>query len=250
MGRLSDLSIIVTGTSSGIGEAIANRFWEEGARLTIGSRTKPSHVGAGVRWHQTDVSDPNAADALIAHAVDHWGKLDVLVNNAGVQVERSIAETTDEEYDAVMDVNVRGVFNCARAAVRQIRSQPGGGAIINIGSISGDSADHGMAIYNASKGAVHAMTRSIAIDHGRDGIRCNAIAPGWIATALADAAFDMADDPTAARDTAVGQHPVGRLGLPGDVANLAVWLASEESGFASGSVFTIDGGLTAQSPIG
>jgi 2-keto-3-deoxy-L-fuconate dehydrogenase len=250
MGRLSDLSIIVTGTSSGIGEAIANRFWEEGARLTIGSRTEPSHVGAGVRWHRTDVSDPNAANALIAHAVDHWGKLDVLVNNAVVQVEKSIAETTDDEYDAVMDVNVRGVFNCSRAAVRQIRSQPGGGAIINIGSISGDSADHGMAIYNASKGAVHAMTRSIAIDHGRDGIRCNAIAPGWIATALADAAFDLADDPTAARDTAVGQHPVGRLGLPDDVANLAVWLASEESGFASGSVFTIDGGLTAQSPIG
>jgi 2-keto-3-deoxy-L-fuconate dehydrogenase len=250
MGRLSDLSIIVTGTSSGIGEAIANRFWEEGARLTIGSRTKPAHVGAGVRWHQTDVSDPKAADALVAHAIEHWGKLDVLVNNAGVQVEKSIADTTDDEYDAVMDVNVRGVFNCSRAAVRQIQSQPGGGAIINIGSISGDSADHGMAVYNASKGAVHAMTRSIAIDHGRDGIRCNAIAPGWIATALADAAFDLADDPTAARHTAVGQHPVGRLGLPDDVANLAVWLASDESGFASGSVFTIDGGLTAQSPIG
>ncbi len=250
MGRLSDLSIVVTGASSGIGAAIAKRFWEEGARLTLGSRTEPVDSGAGVRWHHTDVSNPAAADQLIAHAVEHWGKLDVLVNNAGVQVEKSIAETTDEEYDAVMNVNVRGVFNCARAAVRQIQSQPGGGAIINIGSISGDSADHGMAVYNTSKGAVHALTRSIAIDHGRDGIRCNAIAPGWIATALADAAFDLADDPDVARSTAVGQHPVGRLGLPDDVANLAVWLASDESQFASGSVYTIDGGLTAQSPIG
>ncbi len=250
MGRLSDLSIVVTGASSGIGEAIAKRFWEEGARLTLGSRSEPVDSGAGVRWHHTDVSDPSAADQLIAHAVEHWGKLDVLVNNAGVQVEKSIADTTDEEYDAVMNVNVRGVFNCARAAVRQIQSQPGGGAIINIGSISGDSADHGMAVYNTSKGAVHALTRSIAIDHGRDGIRCNAIAPGWIATALADAAFDLADDPDVARSTAVGQHPVGRLGLPADVANLAVWLASDESQFASGSVYTIDGGLTAQSPIG
>ena len=250
MGRLSDLSIVITGASSGIGEAIATRFWEEGARLTLGSRTEPEGTGAGVRWHQTDVGDPIAANELIAHAVEHWGKLDVLVNNAGVQIEKTIAETTDEEYDAVMNVNVRGVFNCSRAAVRQIQSQSGGGVIINIGSISGDSADHGMAVYNASKGAVHSLTRSIATDHGRDGIRCNTIAPGWIATALADAAFDLADDPVAARSTAVDQHPVGRLGLPTDVANLAVWLASDESQFASGSVFTIDGGLTAQSPVG
>jgi len=250
MGRLSDLSIVITGASSGIGEAIATRFWEEGARLTLGSRTEPMGSGAGVRWVQTDVGDPRAADELIAHAVEHWGRLDVLVNNAGVQVEKSIVDTTDEEYDSVMNVNVRGVFNCARAAVRQIQAQPGGGAIINIGSISGDSADHGMAVYNASKGAVHALTRAIAIDHGRDGIRCNAIAPGWIATALADAAFDLADDPEAARSTAVDRHPVGRLGLPADVAGLAVWLASDESKFASGSVYTIDGGLTAQSPIG
>lgn len=250
MGRLTDLSIVITGASSGIGEAIAKRFWEEGARLTLGSRTEPADTGAGVRWHQTDVSNPEAADALIASAVEHWGKLDVLVNNAGVQVEKSIADTSNDEYDSVMNVNVRGVFNCSRAAVRQIQAQPGGGAIINIGSISGESADHGMAVYNASKGAVHALTRAIAIDHGRDGIRCNAIAPGWIATALADAAFDLADDPEAARSVAVGQHPVGRLGLPTDVASLAVWLASDEAMFASGSVYTIDGGLTAQSPIG
>ncbi|RZV43745.1 MAG: SDR family oxidoreductase, partial [Acidimicrobiales bacterium] len=88
-----------------------------------------------------------------------------------------------------------------------------------------------------------------ATDHGRDGIRCNAIAPGWIATALADAAFDLADDPAASRAHAVDKHPIGRLGLPEDIANLAVWLASDESTFASGSVFTVDGGLTAQSPI-
>ncbi len=250
MGRLDDLSVVVTGASSGIGEAIADRFWREGARLTLGSRSEPSSVGgAGVRWVPTDVRNAADADALIHAAVEQWGRLDVLVNNAGVQIEKSIVDTTDDDYDALMGVNVRGVFNCARAAVRQIRSQPGGGSIINIGSISGDAADHGMAIYNASKGAVHALTRSIATDHGVDGIRCNAIAPGWIATKLADAAFDAMDDPAGARGAAVGRHPVGRLGLPSDIASLAVWLASDESTFASGSVFTVDGGLTAQSPI-
>jgi meso-butanediol dehydrogenase/(S,S)-butanediol dehydrogenase/diacetyl reductase len=250
LGQLKDLSIVVTGASSGIGESIARRFWEEGARLTLGSRHEPENAGAGARWVRTDVSDPGAAQALIDAAVAENGRLDVLVNNAGVQIEKSIADTTDEEFDLVMDVNVKGVFNCARAAVRQMQQQGEGGSIINIGSIAGNTADHGMAVYNASKGAVHALTRAIATDHGRDGIRCNSIAPGWIATALADAAFDLADDPDAARNEAISKHPVGRLGLPEDIANLAVWLAGPESTFASGSVFTVDGGLTAQSPIG
>lgn len=249
MSKLDGLSVVITGASSGIGEAIARRFWSEGAKLTVGSRREPQ-IGAGVRWLETDVSDPIAAEALIAAAVAEYGRLDVLVNNAGVQVEKTVVDTTDEEYDQVMDVNVKGVFNCCRAAVRQMIDQSGAGSIINIGSISGNAADHGMAIYNASKGAVHALTRGIATDHGKDGIRCNAIAPGWIATALADAAFELDPDPAAARARAIDAHPVGRLGLPEDVANLAVWLASDESMFASGSVFTIDGGLTAQSPIG
>ena len=106
-----------------------------------------------------------------------------------------------------------------------------------------------MAVYNASKGAVHALTRAIATDNGRQGVRCNAISPGWIMTALADAAFDLADDPAAAREAAVAKHPVGRMGTPDDVAGLAVYLASSEAAFVSGSCFTIDGGLTAQSPI-
>ncbi len=249
MGQLDGRSVVITGASSGIGEAIATRFWEEGAKITIGSRTEPSVRGAGARWVRTDVSDPAQADALIAAAVDEYGRLDVLVNNAGVQVEKTIVDTTDDEYELVMGVNVRGVFNCCRAAVRVMR-EGGGGSIVNIGSIAGSSADHRMAVYDASKGAVHALTRAIATDHGRDGIRCNAIAPGWIATALADAAFEQADDPEAARGEAIARHPIGRLGAPEDVANLAVWLASDESTFASGSVFTIDGGLTAQSPIG
>ena len=241
-------SVVVTGASSGIGEAIARRFVAEGWRVMTGSRTEPAGVDAP--WVRTDVADPAAADALIEAAAAAFGGLDAVVNNAGVQVTKTVADTSDEEFDLVMDVNVRGVFNLCRAAVRQMRDQPGGGSIVNIGSVAGFTVDHNMAVYNASKGAVHSLTRAIAVDHGPDGIRSNAICPGWIATDMADAAFDLAPDPDAARAAAAARHPVGRLGQPADVAALAVWLAGEESAFVSGSLFTIDGGLTAQSPIG
>lgn len=241
-------SVVVTGASSGIGEAIARRFLAEGWRVMTGSRTEPAGVDAP--WVRTDVADPAAADALIEAAAAAFGGLDAVVNNAGVQVTKTVADTSDDEFDSVMDVNVRGVFNVCRAAVRRMRDQPGGGSIVNIGSTAGFAVDHNMAVYNASKGAVHSLTRAIAVDHGPDGIRCNAICPGWIATEMADAAFDLAPDPAAARAAAAARHPVGRLGLPADVAALAVWLAGDESAFVSGSLFTVDGGLTAQSPIG
>ena len=246
-GRLDGLTTIVTGAASGIGEGVARRFVAEGATVFAASRSDAAIPGA--TWIATDVADAASVDALVATAVAATGQLDAIVNNAGVQVEKPIEDTTDDEYDLVMDVNVRGVFNCCRAAVRQMASQDGGGSIVNIGSIAGNVADHQMAVYNASKGAVHALTRAIATDNGRQGVRCNAISPGWIMTALADAAFDLADDPAAARAAATAKHPVGRMGDPADIAGLAVYLASAESGFVSGSCFTIDGGLTAQSPI-
>lgn len=246
-GRLEGLTTIVTGASSGIGEGVAERFVAEGATVFAAARSSVAIDGA--TWVRTDVTDPAAVDALVAAAVAATGRLDVIVNNAGVQVEKPIETTTDDEFALVMDVNVKGVFHGCRAAVRQMIAQEVGGSIINIGSVAGNAADHGMAVYNASKGAVHALTRAIATDNGRHGIRCNAISPGWIMTALADAAFELADDPAAARAAAIAKHPVGRMGTPDDVAGLAVYLASPDAAFVSGSCFTIDGGLTAQSPI-
>ena len=247
MDSLRDAAVVVTGASSGIGLAVAERFVAVGARVLTGSRSQPPD-GLG-RWVRTDVADPAQADALIDAALDAFGRVDVVVNNAGVSVEKTVADTTDDDYEHVMGVNVRGVFNVCRAAVRHMTVQPEGGVIVNVGSISGHVSDHAMAVYNASKAAVHALTRSIAIDHGADGIRCNAVAPGWIATPMADTTFEQAADPGAARDAAVQRHPVGRLGHPEDVAGLVLWLASDEASFVSGSVFTIDGALTAQSPI-
>ena len=241
-------SVVVTGASSGIGEAIARRFVADGWDVLTGSRSEPGLGGAD--WLRTDVADPAQADALIAAAVERIGSLDVVVNNAGVQVEKTVADTSDAEFDHVMNVNVRGVFNICRAAVRQMAGQPSGGVIINIASIAATHADAGMAVYNASKGAVEALTRAIAIDHGHQGIRCVAVCPGWIATALADAVFDLEADPDAARQAAIERHPVGRLGTPHDIAEVVFWLASPAASFVSGSVFTVDGGLTAQSPIG
>lgn len=246
MSRLEDTVAVVTGASSGIGEAIAEQFVAEGAIVTTASRSRPAVAES--TWVPTDVADPAQVANLIDTVVAAHGRLDVLVNCAGVQVERTIADTTDAEFDHVMAVNVLGVFNCCREAVRAMRTR-GGGTIINIGSTAATHADRGMAVYNASKGAVHALTRSIATDHGGEAIRCNTIAPGWIDTPLTDAAFDQADDPAAARAAAVARHPVGRLGTPDDVAALAVWLASDEAGFATGAEFTLDGGATGASPI-
>ena len=247
MDSLRGAAVVVTGASSGIGLAVAERFVAAGAQVLTGSRREAAIPGA--RWARTDVADPAQADALIAAAVESFGRVDVVVNNAGVQVEKTVADTTDEDFDYVMGVNVKGVFNVCRAAVRRIRAQPDGGAIVNVGSISGRVSDHGMAVYNTSKAAVHALTRSVAIDHGADGIRCNAVLPGWIATPMADSSFEGTADPAAAREAAVERHPVGRLGRPEDIAGLVLWLASEEASFVSGSLFTIDGGLTAQTPI-
>ena len=128
-------------------------------------------------------------------------------------------------------------------------AQHGGGSIVNIGSISGHLADPSMALYNASKAFVHGLTRSIAVDHGPEGVRCSAICPGWIMTGMADAAFDLAKDPKHAKADALARHAAGRFGAPEDIANTAAWLLSDEAAFVTGQTFTVDGGLTAASPL-
>lgn len=240
---------LVTGGSAGIGRATVEALRDAGARvLTCGRRARPADLPEDVEWLTTDVAVDAECRALVDAAVRLFGDLTILVNNAGVQVEKSVAESTDADWDAVMGVNARGVFQMCRAAIPVMRAR-GGGTIVNIGSISGRAADPGMALYNASKAFVHALTRSIAVDHGAEGVRCNAVCPGWIMTEMADAAFALARDAEAAKRDALARHPAGRFGRPEDIAKAVVWLAGPSSGFVTGQTFTVDGGLTAASPL-
>jgi meso-butanediol dehydrogenase/(S,S)-butanediol dehydrogenase/diacetyl reductase len=238
---------IVTGGGRGIGRAIADRLARDGFRVvTCGRGGRPEDLAPAIHWITADVSDPAEANALVAEANALPGDVTVLVNNAGVQVEKPVTKSSDADWDAVVGTNCRGVFNMCRAVLPHMEGI--GGAIVNIGSISGNAADPSMALYNASKAFVHGLTRSIAVDHGPM-VRCNAVSPGWIMTAMADDAFALAGKPDKARADALARHPVGRFGQPQDIAATVAWLVSDEAAFVTGQCFTVDGGLTAASPL-
>ena len=238
---------IVTGGSRGIGRAIVERLHADGSRVvTCGRGARPAYLPDAVGWVQADVADPADADRVVTEARRSMGSASLLVNNAGVLVAKTVADSTDDDWDLQVGVNCRGVFNLSRAVLPEMTEH--GGVIVNIGSISGVVADLSSALYNASKAFVHALTRSIAIDHGPQ-VRCNAVLPGWVETGMAVEGFDLADDPEAARADAVRRHPLGRFGEPADIANIVAWLASEDAAWATGQCFTVDGGLTAASPL-
>ena len=246
MTRLKGKTALITGGRQGIGRAIVDTFVKEGAQvISCGRGTRPDDLPYNVLWQQTDISRVDEVSALKQTTLEAFNKLDILVNNAGVQIEKTILETTDNDWDTLMGVNAKGVFLACRAFIPDMNT---GGSVINIGSISGRSADPGLALYNASKAFVHGLTRSIAVDHG-PAVSCNAICPGWIMTGMAEAAFELSQDPEAAQKDALARHAAGRFGQPQDIANMALWLASDEATFVTGQLFTVDGGLTAASPI-
>lgn len=247
-GRLDGKRCIVSGGTKGIGRAIVERYLEEGARVVATARKEPAEPlpGSNAVFLAGDTADPRHAEALVALATERFGGLDVVVNNAGMQIEKTIADTTDEEFDRIFAVNVKGVFLLCRAALPAF-AKAGGGAIVNIGSYDGFVADPGLAAYCATKGAVHALSRAIAVDHGGENVRCNVICPGWIKTEMMDAYLASNPDPVAAEQRLDANQPIGRIGQPRDIANLALWLASDESAFVTGQLFVCDGGLTAKS---
>ena len=253
MDRLSEKVAIVTGAARGNGRAIATLFAAEGANVVVADvrEPEPAFSGDALIFHRTDITQSDEVEQLVEFTVERFGRLDTLVNNAGIEIEggnRTVETLSQDEWDQIHNVNLRGVFLGCKHAIAPMRKN-GGGSIINLGSISGFFGDRGMPAYNATKGGVHMLTRCVAVDHGADGIRCNAICPGWIMTDMTAGLFEHVADRDAAERHISAQHPVGRFGRPEDIANMALWLASDESGFASGQFFTIDGGLTAAAPL-
>lgn len=238
---------IVTGGGRGIGRAVVSRLLDAGARVaTCGRGGRPDDLPANIPWVQADVSRADDAARLMQSAQAEFGPVSILINNAGIQIEKTVPDTTDADWDDLVGINCRGTFNMCRAFIPQVPET--GGAIVNLGSISGEVADPAMAVYNATKGFVHALTRSIAVDHGPK-IRCNAVRPGWIMTGMADAGFAVAKDPGRARADAIARHAARRFGTPEDIAEAVLWLVSDQSGYVTGQCLTIDGGLTSASPL-
>ena len=252
--RLSDKVCIVTGGASGIGLATCEVFAREGAKVMIADRDLAAankavatlvQKGGKALAVQCDVSHADSVVAMIQATVAAYGRLDVIVNNAGYGIAGSLSETSDEDWEALMGVNVRGVFLCCKHAIKQMQKN-GGGTIVNVASVVAAVGIRNRAAYVASKGAVAAMTRSIALDYVASHIRCNAIAPGTIDTPYYTEILAKAADPVAIRQGLEARQPMGRLGTPEEIANGILFLASDESSFATGSILTIDGGMTAQ----
>lgn len=243
---------IVTGAATGIGRGIAEHFARAGANVLLcdvaeeGGRAVADALaaeGLEAQFVAEDVSDPDAGLILTRTALERWGSLEILVNNAAVQVEKTIEQTAPEEWDRLMDVNFKGVYLCSRAAIPAMRDG-GGGSIVNIASVNGFWVEPGLGAYCAAKGGVITLTRSTAADFGRDGIRCNCICPGYVDTGMAGRYLDSQPDPEAARSEVALLHAVGRVGQPGDIAACAQFLASDAATFVTGSAFVVDGGLS------
>lgn len=237
---------LVTGASRGIGKAIACKLAREGAKVIInynGSKEKAEAVkseieaaGGQAEVYQCDVSDYTACETFIQTVIKEEGSLDILVNNAGITKDGLLMKMSEEDFDKVLDTNLKGAFNTIRFASRQMLRQKGG-RIINMSSIVGVSGNAGQANYAASKAGVIGLTKAAARELASRGITVNAIAPGFIETDMTDVLSDKV------KEASEAQIPLGHFGKPEDVAAAAAFLASEEAGYITGQVLHVDGGM-------
>ncbi|MDC1152839.1 SDR family NAD(P)-dependent oxidoreductase [Nitrospinaceae bacterium] len=244
--RLKDKTAIITGGGTGIGLATARAFCQEGAKVILFGRRKEKlekaveKLGGSAIIVQGDMTNNNDLDKLINETLHNFKKIDVLVNNAGLFNGSPLHEISDSQWDEIMDINIRSVFQLTRRVLPVMLSQKYGG-IIHISSIAGLIALPQVAAYNVSKGALNQFSRSIAVEYGSSGIRSNSICPGLIAT---DMTADLMKDADLMKEWSK-EYPIGRFGKPEDVANACLYLASDESSFVTGITLPVDGGFTA-----
>jgi NAD(P)-dependent dehydrogenase (short-subunit alcohol dehydrogenase family) len=245
--RLTGKTAIITGGGSGIGKAIAIAFAREGAKVVIAGRESKkldraaAEIGGECLAVSADVSSAGDVQKLISAALERFEHINILVNNAAVLLPGTAESLSEEDFDQTFNINVRGLWLLSRAVLPHMRAA-GGGSIINIASVLSLVGARNRVAYAASKGAVMAMTKAMALDHAAENIRVNCIAPGIVATEM----VEKFNSDQAARRQREAMHPMGRFGQPEDVANAAVFLASDESRWTTGSVITIDGGYSAQ----
>ena len=250
MMRLKDKVALITGGAAGIGKATAQRFAEEGATVVICDVSEEAGQAVaeelGGDFYQVDVTDREAVQAWVDNVVETHGRVDILINNAGitrdalfVKVKEGalVKQMGEDAFDMVVDVNLKGVFNCTQAVAPYMIKQGEGGAILNASSVVGLYGNFGQTNYVATKAGVIGMTKVWARELGRYQIRVNAVAPGFIATEM------VKKMPDKVLDSMRGHTPLGRLGQPEDIANAYLWLASDEASFVHGATISIDGGI-------
>lgn len=251
MDRLEGKRAVVTGAGAGIGRSIALRLASEGARVALADVDEEavekvaSEIDGETLVRRTDVTRAEEVEELVASAVEAWGGLEVMVNNAGVGVAATVVDTTEEDYERVMDVCVRGTLLGMKYAIPAIRDA-GGGSVINMSSVAALVGITDRAVYSAAKGAILSMTRAAAIDHVGEGVRVNCIAPGTVDTPWIDRITSGYDDPEEARAKMQARQPHSRFVTPEEIAAMAAYLASDEAASCIGACMIVDGGVTAR----